>query len=82
MLEPYLQKSTSSQLQDEIAQSIAIYKHDIRVNYQRKGKFERLASEILANGNEVKMKPLLKFFLAGCFSPCIIYGENYNTINE
>ena len=82
MLEPYLQKSTSSQLQDEIAQSIAIYKHDIRVNYQRKGKFERLASEILANDNEVKMKPLLKYFLAGCFSPCVIYGENDNTINE
>ena len=82
MLEPYLQKSTSSQLQDEIAQSIAIYKHDIRVNYQRKGNFERLASEILANGNEVKMKPLLKFFLAGCFSPCVIYEKNDNTINE
>lgn len=82
MLEPYLQKSTSSQLQDEIAQSIAIYKHDIKVSYQRKGKFERLASEILANGNEVKMKPLLKFFLAGCFSPCVIYEKNDNTINE
>ena len=82
MLEPYLQKSTSSQLQDEIAQSIAIYKHDIEVTYQRKGKFERLASEILANGNEVKMKPLLKFFLAGCFSPCVIYEKNINTINE
>lgn len=82
MLEPYLQKSTSSQLQDEIAQSIAIYKHDIKVNYQRKGKFERLASETLANGNEVKMKPLLKFFLAGCFSPCVIYETNDNTTNE
>lgn len=82
MLEPYLQKSTSSQLQDEIAQSIAIYKHDIEVTYQRKGKFERLASEILANDNEVKMKPLLKFFLAGCFSPCVIYEKNNNTINE
>ena len=82
MLEPYLQKSTSSQLQDEIAQSIAIYKHDIKVNYQRKGKFERLASETLANGNEVKMKPLLKFFLAGCFSPCVIYETNDNTTNK
>ena len=82
MLEPYLQKSTSSQLQDEIAQSIAIYKHDIKVNYQRKGKFERLASETLAYGNDVKMKPLLKFFLAGCFSPCVIYETNNNTTNK
>lgn len=82
MLEPYLQKSTSSQLQDEIAQSIAIYKHDIGVTYQREGKFERLASETLAYGNEVKMRPLLKFFLAGCFSPCVIYETNNNTTNE
>ena len=82
MLEPYLQKSTLSQLQDEIAQSIAIYKHDIGVTYQREGKFERLASETLAYGNEVKMRPLLKFFLAGCFSPCVIYETNNNTTNE
>lgn len=82
MLEPYLQKSTSSQLQDEIAQSIAIYKHAINVKYKREGNFERLASETLAYGNEVKMKPLLKFFLAGCFSPCVIYGEKDNTIND
>ena len=82
MLEPYLQKSTLSQLQDEIAQSIAIYKHDIGVTYQREGKFERLASETLAYGNNVKMKTLLKFFLAGCFSPCVIYETNNNTTNK
>lgn len=82
MLEPYLQKSTSSQLQDEIAQSIAIYKHAIEVKYKREGNFERLASETLAYGNEVKMRPLLKFFLAGCFSPCVIYETNNNTTNK
>lgn len=82
MLEPYLQKSTSSQLQDEIAQSIAIYKHAIKVKYKREGNFERLASETLAYGNEVKMRPLLKFFLAGCFSPCVIYETNNNTTNK
>lgn len=82
MLEPYLQKSTSSQLQDEIAQSIAIYKHAIEVKYKREGNFERLASETLAYGNKVKMRPLLKFFLAGCFSPCVIYETNNNTTNK
>lgn len=82
MLEPYLQKSTSSQLQDEIAQSIAIYKHAIKAKYKREGNFERLASETLAYGNEVKMRPLLKFFLAGCFSPCVIYETNNNTTNK
>jgi len=31
MLEPYLQKNKSNQLQDAIAQTIAIYKHEISV---------------------------------------------------
>ena len=78
MLEPYLQKNKSNQLQDAIAQTIAIYKHDISVY---KGKFERLASQVLTDDSDVEMKPLLKYFLAGCFCPCVIYektekGEN------
>jgi CRISPR-associated protein Csh1 len=72
MLEPYLQKNKASQLQDSIAQSIAIYKHDISVY---KGKFEILSSEILADDCNAEMKPLLKFFLAGCFCPCVIYDK-------
>ena len=70
LLEPYLQKSKSGQLQDAIAQTISVYKHDIRVY---KGKFERLASHVLTYESDVDMKPLLKYFLAGCFSPCVIY---------
>lgn len=70
LLEPYLQKSKSGQLQDAIAQTIAVYKHDIRVY---KGKFEHLASHVLTYDNDIDMKPLVKYFLAGCFSPCVIY---------
>lgn len=70
MLEPYLQKVKSGQLQDSIANTFSIYKHDIQVY---KGKFENLASNVLTYDNNVEMKPLLKFFLAGCFSPCVIY---------
>lgn len=75
MLEPYLQKAKSGQLQDAIAHAITIYKHDIKVC---KSKFENLASNVLADGSNVEMKPLLKFFLAGCFSTCVIYEK----INE
>jgi len=70
LLEPYLQKSKSGQLQDAIAQTIAVYKHDIAVY---KGNFENLSSQVLTDGSNVDMKPLLKFFLAGCFCPCVIY---------
>ncbi|MDO9153747.1 MAG: hypothetical protein Q7U47_08595 [Paludibacter sp.] len=72
LLEPYLQKNKSNQLQDAIAQTIAVYKHDISVY---KGKFERLASQVLTDDCNTEMKPLLKYFLAGCFSPCVIYEK-------
>lgn len=75
LLEPYLQKGRSGQLQDAIAHTISIYKHDIKVY---KGKFENLASNVLADGQNVEMKPLLKFFLAGCFSDCVIYEKKDN----
>ncbi|MDD3160812.1 MAG: hypothetical protein PHX49_02660 [Bacteroidales bacterium] len=70
MLEPFLQKTKSNQLQNAIAQMIAIYKHDINVC---KGKFERLSAQVLIDNCDTEMKPLLKFFLAGCFCPCVIY---------
>lgn len=75
MLEPYLQKAKSAQLQDAIAHAITIYKHDIKIY---KGKFENLASNVLADGSNVEMKPLLKFFLAGCFCSCVIYEKRNN----
>jgi CRISPR-associated protein Csh1 len=70
LLEPYLQKTKSGQLQDAIAQTISVYKHDIHVY---KEKFKRLASHVLTYESDMDMKPLLKYFLAGCFSPCVIY---------
>lgn len=76
MLEPYLQKSKSTQLQDAIAQTIAVYKHDI--NILHKGKFERLAAQVLTDDNDKEIKPLMKYFLAGCFCPCVIYESDKN----
>jgi CRISPR-associated protein Csh1 len=79
MLEPYLQKNKSNQLQDAIAQTIAIYKHEISVY---KGKFERLAAQVLTDNSDVEMKPLLKYFLAGCFCPCVIYESEKKQENN
>lgn len=79
MLEPYLQKSRSGQLQDAIAQTIAVYKHDISVY---KGSFEMLAAQVLTYYSNADMKPLLKFFLAGCFCHCIIYKGNNDNNNQ
>lgn len=80
MLEPYLQKGKSRLLQDAIAQTVTVYKHDINQIY--KGKFEFLASQVLTYGGDIDMKPLLKYFLAGCFSPCIIYEKTKEITNN
>lgn len=80
LLEPYLQKSKSVQLQDAIAQAITVYKHDISV--VDKGNFENLSSQVLTDDCYADMKPLLKFFLAGCFSPCAVYTKRNQSNNE
>lgn len=79
MLEPYLQKSKSGQLQDALAQTIAVYKHDIAVY---KGNFEMLSAQVLTYDEGADMKPLLKYFLAGCFSPCAVYTKKDETCNN
>lgn len=79
MLEPYLQKSKSGQLQDAIAQTIAVYKHDISVY---KGTFELLSAQVLTYDEGADMKPLLKYFLAGCFSPCAVYTKKDDSNNN
>ena len=79
MLEPYLQKVKSGQLQDAIAQTIAVYKHDISVY---KGPFELLSAQVLTYDEGADMKPLLKYFLAGCFSPCAVYTKKNETSNN
>lgn len=73
MLEPYLQKVNSGSLQDAIAHSFTVYKHDISVY---KGKFEHIASQVLTYDSSIDTKPILKYFLAGCFSDCVIYIKN------
>lgn len=73
MLEPYLQKVNSGSLQDAIAHSFTVYKHDISVY---KGKFEHIASQVFTYDSSIDTKPIQKYFLAGCFSDCVIYIKN------
>lgn len=73
MLEPFLQKVNSGSLQDAIANSFIVYKHDIGVY---KGKFEHIASQVFTYDGNIDIKPILKYFLAGCFSDCVIYIKN------
>jgi CRISPR-associated protein Csh1 len=72
LLEPYLQKTKSNLLQDAIAQTISVYKHDISTY---KGAFQSLASNVLTYDGGIDVKPLLKYFLAGCFCTCVIYDK-------
>ena len=72
MLEPYLQKTKSKHLQDAIAHVFSQYKHAVSIY----GKaFKALASNVLTYDEDVDMKPLLKYFLAGCFSNCVIFEK-------
>ncbi|MDK2843011.1 MAG: CRISPR-associated protein Csh1 [Anaerophaga sp.] len=69
MLEPFLQKTKASQLQETIGKTIAIYKHEIKIS---KGRFEKLASEVLTYETDVNMKDYIRYFLAGCFAHNVI----------
>jgi CRISPR-associated protein Csh1 len=79
MLEPFLQKTKVSQLQDTIGNTIAIYKHEIDVS---KGRFEKLASEVLAYESDINMKEYLRYFLAGCFAQSVIYEKKEKKQSE
>jgi len=78
LLEPYLQKTKSNFLQDAIAQTIAVYKHNISTY---RGPFQALASNVLTYDGNIELKPMLKYFLAGCFCPCVIYDKKQDNNN-
>ncbi len=79
MLEPFLQKAKVSQLQDAISNSIAMYKHEIDIS---KGRFEKLASEVLGYEADINMKEYLRYFLAGCFASNVIYEKKEKQDNK
>lgn len=79
MLEPFLQKTKANQLQETISNTIAMYKHEIDIS---KGRFERLAREVLTYETDVNMKDYLRYFLAGCFAQSVIYEKKDQEANQ
>ncbi len=73
LLEPFLQKSKAALLQDAISNTINTYKHAIDFG---KGRFERLAKEILAYETNVNLKSLQRYLLAGYFADSVIYEKH------
>lgn len=75
LLEPFLQKSKADLLQDSISNTINTYKHAINFG---KGRFEKLAKEVLAYGTDVNLKNFQRFLLAGYFADSVIYEKSTN----
>jgi CRISPR-associated protein Csh1 len=75
LLEPFLQKSKASLLQDAISKTINTYKHAIGFG---KSRFENLAKEVLAYETNVNMKTLQRYLLAGYFADSVIYEKKEN----
>ncbi len=72
LLEPFLQKTMADNLQNTIGNTIGVYKHAISFG---KGRFERLAKEVLAYETDVNIKNLQRFLLAGYFAQAVIYEK-------
>ena len=75
LLEPFIQKVKAEQLQSSIAQAVNMYKHEISFGH---GRFERLASEVLAFETDDNLKNYQRFLLAGYFATPIIYEKKEN----
>lgn len=79
LLEPFLQKVQTVQLQNSIAQAINTYKHEISFG---KGRFERLSAQVLAFETKENLKDYQRLLLAGYFAPAAIYEKKEENINE
>jgi CRISPR-associated protein Csh1 len=80
MLEPFLQKRESGLLQTAISKTIETYDHNLKFYNGHKYGFELLSADVLTYDETVKMEPLRKYFIAGCFSSSVFrkLDENNN----
>ncbi len=72
LLEPFLQKTRVDQLRIAIKNTINAYKYAIDFGT---GRFERLAKEVLAFEDDINLKDLQPFLLAGYFAEPVIYEK-------
>ena len=78
LLEPFIQKVQTVQLQNSIAQTVNMYKHEISFGH---GRFERLSAEVLAYETDDNLKNYQRFLLAGYFATPVIYEKKENENN-
>jgi CRISPR-associated protein Csh1 len=72
LLEPFIQKVQTVQLQNSIAQTVNMYKHEISFGH---GRFERLSAEVLAYETDDNLKNYQRLLLAGYFATPVIYEK-------
>jgi CRISPR-associated protein Csh1 len=76
-LEPFLQKTDSSELKKAIANTFNAYKHEIDFG---QGRFEKLCGEVMDYDLDGNLKELMPYVLAGYFSNSLIYEKKTETI--
>ncbi|HOL48777.1 MAG TPA: hypothetical protein PK189_11440, partial [bacterium] len=79
LLEPFIQKTEINLFKETIIKTINKYKHNLEWYGKAKGRFERLAAQILAYIPEKKIQELMPFILCGYFAKSVIYEK---TIEE
>ncbi len=79
VLEPFLQKTRVDQLRIAIKNTINAYKHAIDFG---KGRFEKLAKEVLTFDEDINLKDFQPFLLAGYFAESVIYEKKKDELND
>lgn len=79
LLEPYISKSDPEQFQQMIIRGFDQYKHAFEWYGSGKGRFEKLAGDILGYECKTNIKELLPVILAGYFSQSLIYEPSQNS---
>lgn len=79
LIEPFISKNDPAQFKIAITRAINTYKHSFEF---RSGRFEKLASEVLAYQTSTSINDLLPVLLAGYFSDSLIFEKSNKNNNE
>jgi len=78
LLEPFITKNDPEQFRQMIVRGIDQYKHAFEWYGSGKGRFEKLAGEIMGYDCKTNIKEMLPIVLAGYFSQSLIYESSNN----
>jgi CRISPR-associated protein Csh1 len=79
LLEPFIQKVKTIELQNSIANAINAYKHEISFG---QGRFEKLSAEVLSFETNENLKKYQRLLLAGYFATPVIYEKKEKNNSE